>query len=222
MRQIKHIAIIPDGNRRWAKSNGMSLEDVYWRGCENMLSFSSSLFATYPDLVEISLFFVSYENLKFRKCVHLDPLFKSGIHFIDQFYQLSQDQDIELRWIGLTEYGFKVDSEYFYKLVDKIHALPPMKTQRRKLNVLIGYDVEHEINKVVQENGTFSIAEMPIKTQVDLVVRSGFMHRFSGFLPLNTTYSELVVLNKNFPEISFADIQSSIASFMRVQKNFGV
>ena len=221
MNELSHVAIIPDGNRRWAKKNNVDLDEVYYSGCQKMLNFASFLFGQRQFLKEVSLFFVSYENLRFRKKGDLDPLFKSGIKFVEDFHEFAKTQNIELRWVGLTNYDFSIDSDYFQIFKNKVEELPKLKKSEKKLNILIGYDVENEINAIVEKYGYFKQSNMEIKSQVNLVVRTGGMNRFSGFLPLHTKYSELFVLRKNFPEMEESDLEKAIGHFSQTTKKMG-
>ena len=92
---LKHIAIIPDGNRRWAKENGVSLAQVYLDGSRKMLNLSKRLLLNYPGLNDISLFFVSFENLQSRKESDLNPLFEAGLSFLDDFHEFASDEKIK-------------------------------------------------------------------------------------------------------------------------------
>src|SRR6185436_12844121 len=85
---LKHLAIIPDGNRRWSANHGVSLERTYFESCAKMLEVCK-LLETIPRLLEVSLFFVSIENLRSRPRNELDPLFRAGHHFLDIFYESS-------------------------------------------------------------------------------------------------------------------------------------
>src|SRR5215471_2214595 len=95
---LEHLAIIPDGNRRWSVKHGVALEQTYFNSCSKMLEICEFL-ETVPHLIEVSLFFVSLENLYSRPQHELDPLFKSGHHFLDVFYESSLSKAVDLRWV---------------------------------------------------------------------------------------------------------------------------
>ena len=141
--------------------------------------------------------------------------------FLDDFYNFTKSSGINLNWIGNQSDSYVVDSKLYYKMVDRINSLPKYEKMEKNLNVLLGHDVEAEINSVFNEFGKFSYDHLSVQSSVDLVIRSGYAHRFSGFLPLSTRYSELVTLNKLFPDVDYEDISRELTTFALSKKNFG-
>ena len=97
---LNHLAIIPDGNRRWAKFNNIELVDAYIYSCDQIFEICSNILNNATTIRDMSLFFVSNENIKGRSREDLNSLFLAGIYFIDKYYLKISDSKIALNWIG--------------------------------------------------------------------------------------------------------------------------
>ena len=219
---LKHLAIIPDGNRRWSRNRGVSLESTYVDGCTKMLDLCKWLLHSASTVEEISLFFVSAENLRARKRHELDPLFSAGHHFLDVFYSQAEFSHIDLRWVGLHENDFTVDSDNHAGFVSRIRELGRVNNGTRRANVLFGYDVRRDIETAMSSCGEFRYENLSVTRPVDLIIRSGGQKRLSGFLPLVCQYSEFEFIDKLFPDVDVHDISACIERFENSTRKFGV
>lgn len=217
---LRHLAIIPDGNRRWSANHGVSLERTYFESCARMLEICKLLEAI-PSLLEVSLFFVSLENLRSRPRSELDPLFSAGHHFLNIFYESSLYEAIELRWVGMHEDRANVDSVLYAGFVDRVQHLKRNNSGPRRVNVLMGYDVRRDIEAAIRENGSFSYEHLAVNRPVDFIVRSGGHQRLSGFLPLMCQYAEFDFIEALFPDVRLQDITDSIRRFDARNRRFG-
>jgi undecaprenyl pyrophosphate synthase len=219
---LKHLAIIPDGNRRWARTNGVSLERTYVEGCSKMFELCRQLLVG-GTIEEISMFFVSAENLRARPGRELDPLFSAGHHFLDLFYSETAFSHVDLRWVGLHENDFVVDSANYTGLVNRIRELErPRQRVTRRANVLFGYDVRRDIEAAMSLSPQFEYSNLSVHRPVDLIIRSGGQKRLSGFLPLVCQYSEFEFIDKMFPEVEVQDVFECINRFETSARRFGV
>lgn len=223
MNNINHIAIIPDGNRRWATKNNIKLIDTYISSCDLIFEISSHLFKEIDSLNTLSLFFVSSENLKSRTKYELDSLFSAGNYFIEKYSPLIQNYDIGLKWIGINNHKPEdVNSPEFGNfLINAINCQNSIDQTSRTLNILVGYEVEKDINTALKNSSEFSIKNLEVKSKIDLIIRTGGYKRLSGFLPLNCLYSDFEFTPKLFPEVTTEDIFTSITNYRLVHKNFG-
>jgi undecaprenyl diphosphate synthase len=217
---LRHLAIIPDGNRRWSAKQGVSLERTYFDSCAKMLEICR-LLETKSGLLEVSLFFVSLENLRSRPRSELDPLFSAGHHFLDVFYESSLCEAIELQWVGMHEDVSDVDSLLYAGFVDRVRQLKRTRSGPRSVNVLMGYDVRRDIEAAMRKNGSFSYKHLAVNRPVDLIVRSGGHQRLSGFLPLMCQYAEFEFIEALFPDVKLQDITDSIRRFGASKRRFG-
>jgi undecaprenyl diphosphate synthase len=219
---VTHLAIIPDGNRRWAKLHDIKLVDAYIFSCDQIFSYCEEILNKIDSLNELSLFFVSNENLKVRTRYDLNSLFIAGNYFIEKYVSRINDYNIELKWIGINHNSpDEVNSDVYKEFLDNIYSCPKINNPSKTLNILIGYDVLKDINNIMLKQNTLSIEDLEVKTKVDLIIRTGGYKRLSGFLPLNCVYSEFVFVDKFFPDLLIEDIYNSIEMYKHIQKNFG-
>ena len=219
--QIKHLAIIPDGNRRWSKKNNIPLEETYFYGCEKMFSLCALLFGAVETLDEISLFFVSLENLKTRPGNELDALFSAGDHFIDLFHANSKNAQVQIHWVGLEDHDFEVKGLRYRHFVEHIKNLQRRGRYTKEVNVLIGYDVRKDIERALEKDRHFKYENLQVNRAIDLIIRSGGFRRLSGFLPLMCQYSEFEFIEKLFLDVEESDVMHAIDNFSRSVRKFG-
>jgi undecaprenyl pyrophosphate synthase len=217
---LQHLAIIPDGNRRWSDRHRISLERTYLDSCTKMIDVCR-LLETLPGLLEVSLFFLSLENLHSRPRSELDPLFSAGHHFLDLFYESALGEAIDLRWVGMHESEAEIDSTLHAGFVERIGQLPRPRQGERTVNVLMGYDVRKDIDEALRRSTTFSYENLAVNRRVDLIVRSGGHQRLSGFLPLMCQYAEFEFIEALFPDVTLQDIADSIGRFSARTRKFG-
>jgi undecaprenyl pyrophosphate synthase len=217
---LRHLAIIPDGNRRWSARNNVSLERTYFDSCTKMLEICG-LLQKIDGLQEVSLFFVSSENLRSRPQRELDPLFKAGHHFLDVFYSTAQFYDIELKWIGPRDHDFEIDSTLFKGFIARIGELKRDVSGNRRANVLVGYDVRKDIEGAIRLGQSFNYEHLDVSRPVDLIIRSGGHRRLSGFLPLMCQYAEFDFVDKLFPDVTLEDVTACIERFSSGERTFG-
>jgi undecaprenyl diphosphate synthase len=173
-------------------------------------------------LEELSLFFVSVDNLRARPRSELDPLFSAGHHFLELFYSSTAFAQVELRWIGLHEHKFAIDSMLYSGFVSRIRSLRRANAGVRKINVLMGYDVCKDIETAMQKADQFRYEHLSVTRPVDLIIRSGGHRRLSGFLPLMCQYAEFEFIDKLFPDVTAEDITECIRRFGGGHRKFGV
>lgn len=219
--RLRHLAIIPDGNRRWSRQHGVTLESTYFASCRKMLDICALLLDPGQPMEELSLFFVSAENLRSRSRSELDSLFSAGDHFLDAFYSNASYNDVQLRWI-LHEPDAAVDSSRYSAFVARIRDLQGQRlTGTRRANVLLGYDVRRDIEDAIGDDCSFNYERLSVTRPVDLIVRSGRPRRLSGFLPLMCQYADFAFIDKLFPDVTMADVAACIEGFRAGDRHFG-
>lgn len=208
-----HLGIIPDGNRRWCKKNGVKALDLIQMILKMIANYQKSpetrkCFPYLKLIDRISVYILSKDNLDKR-----------------------DDDTLEMVRTGLELFMHELPSNIFnIRFVGELHLLPKdMQEMCKKIerettgNLLItcamAYDpLKHSKRllascKEIDHTGQID--------QIDLVVRTGGQLRSSGFLPLQTLYTEWVYLDKLFPDLKPGDINDAIAEFDKRVKNFG-
>lgn len=224
---LRHLAIIPDGNRRWGRRHHWTLESTYLYSCRKMLDICGLLLDPAQPMEELSLFFVSAENLRSRPRVELDALFSAGDHFLDVFYEDESYRGIQLRWI-MHEPASAVDSSRYAGFIARVRELERRRQSgasgmegTRRANILVGYDVRRDIEEAVAHGGAFAYEHLSVTRPVDLIVRSGGHRRLSGFLPLMCQYADFAFIDKLFPDVTVADVAACIQEFRAGARHFG-
>ncbi|NLK43853.1 MAG: undecaprenyl diphosphate synthase family protein [Tissierellia bacterium] len=191
MRIPNHIGIIPDGNRRWAVDHGMTKEKGYDKG----LSPGLELFKLCEEIgiKEITYYGFTVDNTKRPKTQRL-AFTKACVDAV----KLLAKENADLLVLGNTE------SEMFPR-----DLLPfTIKRQRfgkggTKVNFLVNYgwqwDLKDYFLKVDKANPLSCIKSRDI-SRVDMIIRWGGRRRLSGFLPLQSVYSDFYIIDDYWPD----------------------
>lgn len=221
---LKHLAIIPDGNRRYAKKNKLKLNKVYMISINKI--FEIMEWCKEEKIKILSLWGFSTENWK-RNKLERKILFKL---FEEKAKQVLEDERIDREEIKINIIG---QIEKFPQKLQKLFKDVEKKTKKNKkfvLNILLNYGGRKEIifaiNKILGE-GKKKINEkefkkyLLIKDEPDLIVRTGGELRLSGFLPFQSIYSELYFTKKYFPELTKKDFKKIVKDFNKRERRFG-
>lgn len=193
MRIPDHIGIIPDGNRRWAVDNGMTKEKGYSEGLNPGLELFK--LCEKAGIKEITYYGFTVDNTKRPRFQRL--AFTKAC--VDAVKLLSQE-NADLLVLGNTE------SEMFPK------ALIPFALRRHrfgnggtKVNFLVNYGWEWDLKSYYgdgDKNNSFGSVRSNDISRVDLIIRWGGRRRLSGFLPLQSVYSDFYIIEDYWPEFS--------------------
>lgn len=176
-----HIGIIPDGNRRWAARNGLNKEEGYAYGLEPGLKLLHT--ARNHGIQELTYYGFTVDNCKRPK--------EQVIAFSDacvRAVKMIEQEDVEVHVIGNTNSSCFPAELLSY--TDR-RRQPVCSKERVRVNLLINYGWKWDI-----KNGWVS-REIP---RIDMVIRWGGMCRLSGFLPLQTVYSDFYIVKDLWPD----------------------
>lgn len=223
MKSPKHIAIVLDGNRRFAKR--LMMEP--WRGhelgaekIEKLLDWCKEL-----EIKEITLYCFSLENFNREKkeFEFLMKIFKKEFSRLKKDKRLHEDK-IKLKFIGKTE----LFDEEIQKLVNDLEEMTK-DYGSYKINFAFAYGGRQEILEAVKKliENKEEINEENLKknlwldSEPDLIIRTGGEKRTSNFLPWQSTYSEWIFLDKMWPEFEKQDLIDCIGEFRERERRFG-
>ena len=192
MRIPNHIGIIPDGNRRWAVEHGMTKEKGYDRGLNPGLELYK--LCEEVGIKEITYYGFTVDNTK-RPTFQRLAFTKACI---DAVNMLSKE-NADLLVLGNTE------SDMFPK------ALLPFTLRRQKfgnggikVNFLVNYGWQWDLKNyfLLDENKSDLLCNIKSKdiSRIDLIIRWGGRRRLSGFLPLQSVYSDFYIIDDYWPE----------------------
>jgi tritrans,polycis-undecaprenyl-diphosphate synthase [geranylgeranyl-diphosphate specific] len=226
----RHIGVILDGNRRWAKQNKFATSTGHHKGKENVINFMR--WAREYNIREITFYSFSMQNFN-RPTEEVKYLMKL---FEKAFTQYSKDPEVHKYRVGLNIIG---RSYMFPESVQKAlnTALQATRDYRDyRVNFALGYGGREEIVDAVKEIVKKCIKKvltvekidvdemskhMYLNSEPDLIIRTGGEQRTSNFLPWHSTYSEWFFVPKSWPEFSKADFDSVLMEFGERERRFG-
>lgn len=219
----RHIAMIMDGNGRWAKKRLMPRSYGHKCGMERMVGLMERAFDLGVDYVTV--YALSTENLK-RPREELEGLFNLiRNHFKDYLGRVCA-RGVRLRIIG--------DISLLPEDVQKILRESETETahyEGKGINVALCYgardEIVHAVNKAVElgekvsEESFSRLLYTGGLPDPDLIIRTGKEIRLSNFLMYQAAYSELYFSDKMFPEFSDKDLEKAILEYSRRVRRFG-
>jgi len=234
MNTAKHIGIILDGNRRFAKKLMMQPWKGHDLGADKVRKLLSWI-QKIEGINEVTLYSFSIQNFN-RPKEEFDYLMKV---FIDGFSDLCKPEKLK----ELTDNGIKI------RFVGKLSLFPQeLQEVQQKLakltednnkytvNFAMAYGGREELTDAVKvlaeevKSGKLKITDINEQTigkhlwlnsEPDLIIRTGGEHRTSNFLPWQSTYSEWFFLEKSWPEFEEADLRAVIDEFSGRERRFG-
>lgn len=194
MRIPEHIGIIPDGNRRWAVSKGMSKEEGYATGLESGLA----LFKLCQEVgvKELTFYGFTKDNNK-RPTVQREAFTEACIIAAQKL----KEENASLLVIGNS------DSAMFPNELRRYTTRTAFGDGGIKINFLVNYGWEWDLNqlkaadnrKVKSENVISNIKSSEV-SRIDLIIRWGGRSRLSGFLPAQSIYADIFVVEEYWPD----------------------
>ncbi|MHC1683551.1 MAG: undecaprenyl diphosphate synthase family protein [Clostridiaceae bacterium] len=191
MRLPKHIGIIPDGNRRYAVAKGLTKDKGYNSGLDPGLKVFK-LCQEY-GVKEITYYGFTMDNTK-RPTDQRLAFTKACVDAVE----LLVKEDSELLVMGNYE---------SIMFPDELKHLTSRKKYGKggiKVNFLVNYGWEWDLKNLLQSNSNKSKINSLIKSndisRVDLIIRWGGRRRLSGFLPVQSIYSDFYVIDDFWPD----------------------
>lgn len=223
---VRHVAIIPDGNRRWAKAKGKPAWDGHKAGVK---AFEEIL----ARALELKIYCVSFWGMsadnftkrEAREVKYLLSLFKNVISRALGNRDLAR-HEVKISILG--EWRTK-----FPPALVRLFEKTIKETQDRKthiLNLLLAYDGKSEMRqafkKALEVKKDFTSPKEYLLTRdlpaVDLVVRTGGdPHLSAGFMMWDTADSQLYFSKKLWPDFTPADFDQAIRDFKKRERRFG-
>lgn len=219
----RHIAVIMDGNGRWAKKRLMPRSYGHRQGMSRMVGLLEHAFDL--GIEYVTVYALSTENLK-RPKEELDGLFDLiRKNFLDCMRKICS-RGVRLRILGNVG-RLPEDVQRLLKEAEEESS----KYEGRGVNVALGYGSRAEIvravnlaveeGKRVTEESFSSLLYTHGQPDPDLVIRTGKEMRLSNYLLYQSAYAELYFSDKMFPEFSDKDLDEAIAEYGRRTRRFG-
>jgi undecaprenyl diphosphate synthase len=228
--KLKHIAIIMDGNGRWAKLNNKTRIEGHRKGVASVKRIIQKSIEL--KIGHISLYAFSNDNWK-RPKIEINGLMGLFLQTIEKEFDAFVKNDIKVSFIG----DFSRFPTALRKLIDKT-TQDTYNNCTLNLNIAIGYSGRIEIlnstKKVINEvlSGKLDIndvTESVISEHLynrdmpdpDLLIRTGSEHRLSDFMLWQIAYSEIFFIKKYWPDFNEQDFLNVISNFKNRERRYG-
>ena len=221
-----HVAIILDGNGRWAEQKNMPRTFGHKNGAENVVDIA--IHAKKRGIKYLTLYAFSTENWK-RPKKEVDYLMKLLIKFVNDKIDQLMEEDCKLNFLG--------DLSAIPDQTRKAVELALDRTKDNKslfINIALNYGGRDELvhafkNIISQGYKAEDIDEKLISDYLytkdvpdpDLLIRPGGELRISNFLIYQIAYSELYFTDKLWPDFSYEDFDKAIEEYSRRNRRFG-
>jgi undecaprenyl diphosphate synthase len=226
----KNIAIIMDGNGRWALSNSLNISKGHTKGVEVVREIVEE--SVKQDISSLTLYAFSSENWS-RPKSEVDAIKKLIVKAINEQVPDLKKQKVKLKFFGeIEDFGSKILSK-----INDAEAETNSYKSVLNLNVALGYGGRKDIvnvakkisNKVlsgeikseqIDEEMISNFSSSPVD-DIDLLIRTGGDKRISNFLLYQIAYTEICFVNKYWPDFTKEDFRDCIDNFKTVSRRFG-
>jgi len=224
--KLEHLAIIMDGNRRWAKANNLPSYEGHRKGAENLWDIIN--FVQNLKLKFLTVFVFSTENWK-RSSKEITFLMKLLNQFLDQTITKINENNFRVRFIGdLFPFEKKIKDKI--EIIHKSTSLNKGAVITLALNYGGRLDIVSAINQILIENKhTRVINENDFKKYTlnrdlpdpDLLIRTGGEMRLSNFLLWDLAYTELMFVPNMWPDFNKLMLESCIEKYAKRTRKYG-
>lgn len=198
----RHIGIIPDGNRRWAKENGLRKQDGYNHGLLPGLKLLR--LAKKYGVEELTYYGFTVDNCK-RPKEQVKAFSEACVKAVEKI----KGEDVEIRVIGNTKSSCfpKELLPYTDKEQEKKDT-----TGKMKVNFLINYGWEWDMKNDWASKSV---------SRIDMIIRWGGMCRLSGFLPMQSVYSDFYVVKELWPDFKEIQFEQALQWYQKQDVTLG-
>ncbi len=223
---LDHIALILDGNKRWAKKNNFSSAHGYKKGFENIKNLVN--YSLSKKISNLTIFALSSENYN-----------RSSINLI---YNIIYDNFTKIFNDLINENGVKINifgsrknlPKKILEIFDQIENISS-KNKKLKLNIAFNYGFKDEIknilNNIISEEKKINIKNhqnirnlfyLGSTPDPDILIRTGGYKRLSNFIMYNLTYTEFFFTDTLWPDFSEKEFNSIVQQYFKINRKYGL
>lgn len=227
---LEHIAIIMDGNRRWAKQRGLDPKVGHREGADNLERIAK--FANEKGLKYLTVYAFSTENWK-RAEDEVNALMLLMKTYLDRFFKRADKSNIRIKVLGDTSRLSPTLQKLIKQVIEKTENNTGLT-----LNIAFNYGGRDEITKAVKkiadklEKNELQIDEITQdvisenlytkgEPDPDLIIRTSGEMRISNFLLWQLAYSEFLFVDKHWPEFTGDDLMLAVEEYNKRTRKFG-
>ena len=226
----RHIAIIMDGNGRWALSNSLNISKGHSKGVEVVREIVEE--SVKQNITSLTLYAFSSENWS-RPKSEIDAIKKLVVKAISEQVPELKKQKVKLKFFGeIKNFGSKILSK-----INNAEAETSSYKPVLSLNIALGYGGRQDLVNVAKKI-SYKVVSGEIKSEqineamisdfscspvddIDLLIRTGGDKRISNFLLYQIAYTEICFVNKYWPDFTKEDFKDCINNFKKVSRRFG-
>ncbi len=226
----KHIAIMMDGNRRWAKQKGLPIEFGHWQGSkqiDEVLRAASDL-----GVKILTLYAFSTENWN-RSKEEIDALMEILEHFLLSKRELMLEEGVYLSSIGdLSKIPTSLqkileETKQITSVGSKIELILAINYGGRDeiRRAAISFAEEYKMGKIKKEGLTEEVfaryLDMGERRDPDLLIRTSGEMRVSNFLLWQISYAEILISDRMWPDFTKMDLIKAIGEYQQRERRRG-
>ncbi|MCX6074080.1 MAG: di-trans,poly-cis-decaprenylcistransferase [Campylobacterales bacterium] len=217
-----HIAIIMDGNGRWAKGQGKSRTFGHEKGAETVRAITTYC-SQHPEIKQLTLYAFSTENWK-RPKLEVEFLMKLLERYFKKELNTYLEENIRFNPIGdLSAFSTSLQKTILNVSEATEHCTGLVQS------LALNYGGKDEIIRAVQklQNDNIPITESSLSEtldctqEVDILIRTGGEHRISNFLLWQSAYAELFFTDTLWPEFKSDELETILTKFKKIERRFG-
>ncbi len=222
MNRAKHIAIIMDGNGRWAELQGKKRVKGHEAGAEVVKTITTYCSKS-SEIERLTLYAFSTENWK-RPRLEVEFLMKLLNTYLKNELPVYLENNVRFESIGDIK-AFSKTLQKTIKMVEEKTAHCDGLIQSLALNYGAQDEMIRAINTLKNSKGDVTLEMMSdaldCKHDVDLLIRTGGDHRLSNFLLWQSAYAELFFCDTLWPDFTPKELEKIINKFTKVERRFG-
>ena len=226
MNRLNHIALILDGNKRWAKKNNKSILNGYKKGFENIKNLVT--YSLSKKISNLTIFALSSENFN-RSSINLiyDIIYDN---FSNTFNDLIKQKGVKIKIFGSR----KNLPDKILEIFQNIEQLS-INNKKLNLNIAFNYGFKDEIKdilkNIINKEGIIKIDNIKdidnlfflgSSPDPDILIRSGGHRRLSNFVMYNLTYTELFFTETLWPDFSEKEFNLIINEYLKIDRKYGL
>ena len=224
--KLNHIALILDGNKRWAKKNKLSYIDGYTKGFENIKNLVT--YSLSKQVANLTIFTLSSENFN-RSSINIiyEIIYNN---FSKTFNDLVKEKGIKIKIFGNRKnLPLKI-----LKIFQNIEE-SSLNNKNLNLNIAFNYGFKDEIKNIITNitkkdknikldnqkdiDNLFFLGDFP---DPDILIRTGGYKRLSNFIMYNLTYTELFFTETLWPDFSEKEFSLIIKQYLNIDRKYGL
>ena len=226
----KNVAIIMDGNGRWAISNSLNISKGHSKGVEIVKLIVEE--SVKQKLSSLTLYAFSSENWS-RPKAEVEAIKRLIVLAIEEQVPDLVKQKVKLKFFGrIDDFGSKIINK-----INDAEKATDINKPSLLLNIALGYGGRQDIVDItkniagkiltkdikvddIDENMINRFSSVPVD-DIDLLIRTGGDNRISNFLLYQIAYTEICFVNKYWPDFTKKDFLNCLESFKKVNRRFG-